>query len=91
MQNEGEDCEGGQEAQPGFRGFHDRAAGRVGGGTSEPPRAMWLKLKQSFLFLLDRNCLRKSIASGPPRPTIGAFLEVSPPPLLPTYSPPNSG
>lgn len=26
--NEGEDCEGGQEAQAGFRGFHDRAAGR---------------------------------------------------------------
>lgn len=26
--NEDEDCVGGQEAQLGFRGFHDRAAGR---------------------------------------------------------------
>lgn len=26
--DEDEDCEGGQEAQLGFRGFHDRVAGR---------------------------------------------------------------
>jgi hypothetical protein len=51
-----------------------------------------LKLKQSFLFLLNRNCLREFVASGPPLLTnIGVFLEVPPLPLPPTYSPPESG
>lgn len=46
---------------------------------------MWLKLKQSFLFLLNGNCLRESVASGPLCPaTVGVFLEVPPPSLPPT-------
>lgn len=53
-----------------------QSCGQVGGGTSEPPGATRLKLKQSFLFLLNRNCLRESVASGAPSsPTLGFFLK----------------
>lgn len=53
-----------------------QSCGQVGGGTSEPPGATPLKLKQSFLFLLNRNCIRESVASGPLTPLpLGFFLK----------------
>lgn len=86
--NEDETCGGRTGSLTGVPWVPRQSCGQVGDGTSEPPGATWLKLKQSFLFLLNRNCLRESAASGPPCPCRcgagGVFLEV---PLLPSHLP----